>query len=416
MLNIFENVNLLNKSNYKVSLCMLTPLSFGMEDKNNNIEKNNNDIIKPLEYAEKNKIRDFFNDLFLEYFYNRRIESFINDINFMKTTINDLGYKEESELMEYIKGNSLNQNFWFSVFKNDEEELNKIFYNNFDKELYNIILSKLNEKNDFKDIKNENVNINQNDKGCFYEKNYSFCQNIGSGGFSNVILAGFKEYEKIQVNIRGKQLKGKNILGYKDMKVFKISKNDEYFKNECEILSKCDHPNIIKSYFSDVIKKDSLDVKKEDIACLSLEYCEKGDLWELASMGKNNYYSECIFCYVTGQLFKGLLYLHNNGIAHFDIKPANILINKNLDVKIADFSISKEYPKNNSLNKNIFFPNGGTEHYMAPEIINEAMVFKKEDFFKPDVYSWAFHYIKFLQIIILIGKQMIIKIIIIKVL
>ena len=386
MVNILKKVNLLIKSKYNVSLCMLPPICFGMEVEDN-IKKNDNDFIVPLKDEGKNKIRDFFHDSYLEEIFKREVVSFTDKVNIVKKTFKAQCINDEYCLIDFIKKNCLNQDFWFSVFRNDKKELNKFFYYEFDKRLYNVILSKLNEKNDFKDIKNENININQNNNGCLCGKKYYFCKNLGSGGFSNVILAGLKEIKTIPGNKDIKQLERRKISIYKDKKAFKISKNDEYFENECKILSKCDHPNIIKCYFSNVVKKGSLDIK-EDIACLSLEYCHNGNLWKLAN-GCISIYLECLLCYVTGQVLKGLSYLHNNNIVHFDIKPFNILVDENLDVKIADFSISKEYPGNNSLSENMLFPKGGTEYYKAPEIINKAKVLKKEDFFKPDVYSWG---------------------------
>ena len=60
--------------------------------------------------------------------------------------------------------------------------------------------------------------------------------------------------------------------------------------------------------------------------------------------------------------------LHDNSYVHRDLKPENILINKNGQVKLADFGTAKALGstlKQGSL--------AGTELYMAPEVHNQEL-------------------------------------------
>lgn len=48
--------------------------------------------------------------------------------------------------------------------------------------------------------------------------------------------------------------------------------------------------------------------------------------------------------YIFFQIVDGIDHLHANGILHRDIKPGNILINKNsFEIKIADFGMSRHF-------------------------------------------------------------------------
>ena len=64
------------------------------------------------------------------------------------------------------------------------------------------------------------------------------------------------------------------------------------------------------------------------------------------------------------QLSNGLNYLLDNNILHRDLKPQNILLSKNYDIKITDFGFATYYTKDSIINTLC-----GSPMYMAPEII-----------------------------------------------
>ena len=72
--------------------------------------------------------------------------------------------------------------------------------------------------------------------------------------------------------------------------------------------------------------------------------------------------SQIVNC--TRQILLGLKYLHDNSIAHRDIKCANCLLTKKGHVKLADFGASKKF-ETESLVSGL----KGTPNWMSPEVI-----------------------------------------------
>lgn len=63
----------------------------------------------------------------------------------------------------------------------------------------------------------------------------------------------------------------------------------------------------------------------------------------------------------------GLDYCHRMGLAHRDLKPENLLLDRNFDLKIADFGFAA--PIEGKLGDGFLETIKGTENYMAPEIL-----------------------------------------------
>ncbi|CAG8436424.1 2710_t:CDS:2 [Ambispora gerdemannii] len=121
---------------------------------------------------------------------------------------------------------------------------------------------------------------------------------------------------------------------------------------EIELLSILNHDNIVK-YIGFEKTNESL--------YIILEYCENGSLHTICrKFGK---FPEHLVAVYIGQVLDGLLYLHEQGVIHRDIKGANILTTKNGQVKLADFGVAT---KTNALND---FAVVGSPYWMAPEVI-----------------------------------------------
>lgn len=101
---------------------------------------------------------------------------------------------------------------------------------------------------------------------------------------------------------------------------------------EVSIMSKLNHPNIVKLY--EVIET-------EKTLYLVMEYINNGEVFEY--LVKNGRMKENIARQKFRQLISAVQYLHSKNIIHRDLKAENLLLDSNLDVKIVDFGFSNMF-------------------------------------------------------------------------
>jgi eukaryotic-like serine/threonine-protein kinase len=128
----------------------------------------------------------------------------------------------------------------------------------------------------------------------------------------------------------------------------------ERFKREARILAQLDHPNLIKVLDFGTYGNNFY---------ISFEHFESTNLRELLNQ-KNLSYDQKHHLLV--QILKALNVSHQNNIVHRDIKPENILVNRNYELKIADFGLAFSLNDNSITNKASIV---GTPGYMSPEQI-----------------------------------------------
>ena len=132
------------------------------------------------------------------------------------------------------------------------------------------------------------------------------------------------------------------------------------FLNEVSAMMDLDHPNIIRlidySNKAEAVRSDGSKLKLKYIA---LEYCEGGELFDyIAETGR---FSEKQARFYFHQLIDALEHMHKIGYKHRDIKPENILLDKNFNLKLADFGFATK--------EDVSYTRKGTFGYMAPEVL-----------------------------------------------
>lgn len=146
----------------------------------------------------------------------------------------------------------------------------------------------------------------------------------------------------------------------------------ERFLRESKTLAKLRHPNIVAIY--DCSERD-------DVLYLLMEYVDGSTLRHAANSDSLTIPQRVE---VVTQLSKGLAHAHSEGVIHRDINPANVLLTRNGQVKIADFGLSKHDDPDIDQHlvtrpQEIF----GTFGYLAPEQLNG----QSSGDMRSDVYS-----------------------------
>ncbi|NXR61743.1 NEK11 kinase, partial [Rhadina sibilatrix] len=188
-------------------------------------------------------------------------------------------------------------------------------------------------------------------------RRYTIQRRLGNGSFGSVYL----------VNDR-KAKQGEELKVLKEISVGNLKPNETVDANqEAQLLSKLDHPAIVKFYAS-FVERDSF--------CIVTEYCEGGDLdfkiQEYKDSGKMFTPSQVIDWFI--QLLLGVNYMHERWILHRDLKTKNIFLKDNL-LKIGDFGVSCLLMGSRDLATTFT----GTPYYMSPEVLKHQGYNTKSD-------------------------------------
>ena len=171
-------------------------------------------------------------------------------------------------------------------------------------------------------------------------KRYRIIKKIASGGMADVFLGDdLKLNRKVAIKILAA-----NYAGDKNFVV--------RFKSEAQILARLNHPNIVQVY-------DWGEFDSSYFICM--EYVEGESLKEIIEK-KGPLPPETFVDYAI-QISSALLMAHKSNLIHRDIKPQNILVTTDGEVKVTDFGIAKSLSTDITKTLNIM----GTAHYISPE-------------------------------------------------
>ena len=143
--------------------------------------------------------------------------------------------------------------------------------------------------------------------------------------------------------------------------------NTKSFETEVRAIARLSHPNIVNVF----------DISMEgSIKYIVMECVEGITLSTYLKHKKVLPISEAVSC--ARQVLRALREAHEKGIVHRDIKPQNIMIMKNGQIKVADFGIAR-LPDRDSFrmeDRSI-----GTVHYISPEQAKGGAVDQRSDLY-----------------------------------
>ncbi|CAM0902180.1 unnamed protein product [Alopecurus aequalis] len=192
-----------------------------------------------------------------------------------------------------------------------------------------------------------------NQKSKTLDNKYMLGDEIGKGAYGRVY--------------KGLDLENGDFVAIKQVSLENIPQEDlNIIMQEIDLLKNLNHKNIVK-YLGSLKTKSHLHI--------ILEYVENGSLANIIKPNKFGPFPESLAAVYIAQVLEGLVYLHEQGVIHRDIKGANILTTKEGLVKLADFGVATKLTEADVNTHSVV----GTPYWMAPEVIEMSGVCAASD-------------------------------------
>ncbi len=177
--------------------------------------------------------------------------------------------------------------------------------------------------------------------GEVFAGRYEVLQLLGNGGTSTV----YKVWDRLPREIIALKLI--------DPSAAENPKVLDYFKRELSLARRLSHRNVVRIH-------DLAEHRGQ--LYISMEYIEGRTL--AALLAQRQRLSAAQFLLIFDQLCDGLGYVHSRGVIHRDIKPQNIMADKDGTLKLMDFGLARSVSSRPTMGIAV-----GTPAYMSPEQI-----------------------------------------------
>jgi serine/threonine protein kinase/Tfp pilus assembly protein PilF len=191
--------------------------------------------------------------------------------------------------------------------------------------------------------------------GSTFANRYQIIEELGKGGMGKV----YKVFDQ--------EVQAKMALKLIKPEVSVDKSTIDRFRNELKIARDISHKNICRMY----------DLGKEaGNYFITMEYVSGEDLKSFIRRSKQLVVGTAIF--IAKQICDGLAEAHRLGVVHRDLKPGNIMIDREGNAKIMDFGIARSISVKGITGAGVMI---GTPEYMSPEQVEGKEVDQRSDLY-----------------------------------
>ncbi|PWA67272.1 protein kinase superfamily protein [Artemisia annua] len=191
---------------------------------------------------------------------------------------------------------------------------------------------------------------------------------------------GYKLYEEIGEGVsasvhRALCIPLNEIVAIKVLDLEKCNNDFDGIRREVQTMSLISHPNLLRAYCS---------FPAGQYLWVVMPYMAAGSCLHIMKSSFPDGFEEPVIATLLREVLRGLVYLHNHGHIHRDVKAGNILADSNGSIKLADFGVSACMfdAGDRQRSRNTFV---GTPCWMAPEVMQQLHGYD----FKADVWSFG---------------------------
>lgn len=182
------------------------------------------------------------------------------------------------------------------------------------------------------------------------DKRFELIKELGHGAYGNVCSARYTETPDITVAIKKvTNIFSRKILCKRALREIKLLR---HFRG---------HKNITCLYDLDIVNKNDFN---EVYLYEELMECDMHQIIRSGQPLTDAHYQSFIY-----QILCGLKYIHSADVLHRDLKPGNLLVNADCELKICDFGLARGYSSIPEKNTGFLTEYVATRWYRAPEIM-----------------------------------------------